>query len=504
MKYQNKKLLTAKDSLKYLKFLRENLFGAFWCWWYPDKYILTEISSPIIGKATINSAFKGFSNIYKGPVGLYVNIPFCETKCKFCHYPSEINSDEKINAYIKNLKKEIELKQEIIDFKKINFSALQIGGGTPTLLSAEQLERLLNLISSNFSFKPGAQRSIESEPKSLDWKKIKILESFKTNRISLGIESFDDHILKYYNRNSRLKDILKSYRLIKRSKIKNINIDLLLGLNGETKNIRNRYIFYINKLKPNQVTYYEFYPEASTSISLKEKIETYERIRKIEDSSFPEITKQMFSIGYKRAYGHDKGYYFIRKRGIPNMNILNGYKYFGSTIGLGYKAETRLYLSDGSLALLYNSITKDVPEYNNRLNTNTSNLGGLVLDKHEVLRKYLIYNFAFCKKIKTQPLIDFFGSNFIAVFKDIFNPLIKDKMIKITEKYIILMDRYKKLNHGHNLTEREKFFVFTLNYLYSNKALDIIKGFRKTAELNMISHPIYNKDSGFQNLIGSL
>lgn len=169
---------------------------------------------------------------------VYVNIPFCKSKCHFCCFSTPFGSDllliKKLkNSYIKALKKELAVKslyfttKHTVDLKAINF-----GGGTPTLLTVEELHEILSLILKFFNQKIGKIKdiSIEATPDSLSPAKLKGLMSIGFNRISIGAQTFNQQILARLNRRHSVKQFYTSYDWIRSAGFKNVNIDLLYGI----------------------------------------------------------------------------------------------------------------------------------------------------------------------------------------------------------------------------------------------------------------------------------
>ncbi len=156
----------------------------------------------------------------------YIHIPFCDHICSYCDFPKFLSSTNFQKKYLDSLKKEIDnnYKGEIIN-------TLYIGGGTPSSLSYEDLKYLLDILK---VFKvDNLEYTIEVNIDSIDEDKLKLLKDYGINRISVGIESFNDKYLKYLNRNYKEKDILPKIELIKKY-FSNINVDLMYAFPGQT------------------------------------------------------------------------------------------------------------------------------------------------------------------------------------------------------------------------------------------------------------------------------
>jgi oxygen-independent coproporphyrinogen III oxidase len=179
---------------------------------------------------------------------LYVNIPFCKTRCHFCCFSRAFGRDllslKKLkSSYIKALKHELAVKSFYFTTKhSVNLKAVNFGGGTPTLLAAEELGELLSSIVEFFGQKIEDIRdiSIEATPDSLTLSKLKHLRCAGFNRISIGAQTFEERILKKLNRAHSVEELYNAYDQARLAGFKNINIDLLYGIPSQTlKDLKN-------------------------------------------------------------------------------------------------------------------------------------------------------------------------------------------------------------------------------------------------------------------------
>lgn len=159
----------------------------------------------------------------------YIHIPFCLRKCNYCSFVSGKNIQDK-EPYLTALIEEIKTR-----YKQEKLKTLYIGGGTPSLLEAKDVEKIINL----FTFEDNAEITLEANPETITKEKIKEFSNARINRISLGVQSFNDNILKIIGRNHSKKDVFLAVENIKNSGIKNISIDLIYGLPSQTIDIFN-------------------------------------------------------------------------------------------------------------------------------------------------------------------------------------------------------------------------------------------------------------------------
>ena len=158
---------------------------------------------------------------------VYIHIPFCIRKCHYCSFVSGFDVNQK-TLYINSLLAEIKKKYNNDKLKTIYF-----GGGTPSLLSADELNSILSC----FNFDKNTEITLEANPETLDLEKFSMLRNYGFNRVSLGIQTFDDNILKLIGRNHNEEKIQLAVETIKNSGFKNISIDLIYGLPNQTINL---------------------------------------------------------------------------------------------------------------------------------------------------------------------------------------------------------------------------------------------------------------------------
>lgn len=164
----------------------------------------------------------------KKPTSAYVHIPFCTQICYYCDFSKVFIKNQPVDSYLEHLLEEF----RSYDIEKL--STLYIGGGTPTALSAPQLEVLLNGLTKNLDLSVLEELTIEANPGDLDADKIAVLKNSAVNRVSLGVQTFDDKMLKKIGRSHLEKDIYENIDRLKLAGFDNISIDLIYALPGQT------------------------------------------------------------------------------------------------------------------------------------------------------------------------------------------------------------------------------------------------------------------------------
>ena len=164
----------------------------------------------------------------KKPTSAYVHIPFCTQICYYCDFSKVFIKNQPVDSYLEHLLEEF----RSYDIQKLR--TLYIGGGTPTALSASQLEVLLKGLTKNLDLSVLEELTIEANPGDLDADKIAVLNNSAVNRVSLGVQTFDDKMLKKIGRSHLEKDIYENIDRLKLAGFDNISIDLIYALPGQT------------------------------------------------------------------------------------------------------------------------------------------------------------------------------------------------------------------------------------------------------------------------------
>lgn len=162
------------------------------------------------------------------PTSAYVHIPFCTQICYYCDFSKVFIKNQPVDSYLEHLLEEF----QSYDIQKLR--TLYIGGGTPTALSAPQLEVLLNGLTKNLDLSVLEELTIEANPGDLDADKIAVLKNSAVNRVSLGVQTFDNKMLKKIGRSHLEKDIYENIDRLKLAGFDNISIDLIYALPGQT------------------------------------------------------------------------------------------------------------------------------------------------------------------------------------------------------------------------------------------------------------------------------
>jgi oxygen-independent coproporphyrinogen-3 oxidase len=192
------------------------------------------------------------------PLGLYLHIPFCRKRCKFCYFKvfTDKNSAE-VERYLAALSREIELVSRLPVMGQRPFRFVYFGGGTPSFLSSRQLERLVDRLRANVSWDKAEEVTFECEPGTLSEAKVRTLREIGVTRLSLGVEHFDDAILRENGRAHESPEIYRAWPWIRAAGFANTNIDLIAGMVGDTTEKWRDTVQRTIELEPDSVTIYQ-------------------------------------------------------------------------------------------------------------------------------------------------------------------------------------------------------------------------------------------------------
>lgn len=208
------------------------------------------------------------------PMGMYLHIPFCRKRCKFCYFRvyTQQNADT-IKRYVDTLDQEVQLLKSRTALSDRRLEFVYFGGGTPSYLSSRQLLMLRERLSHSVSWDNAREVTFECEPGTLSLDKVKTLKEIGVTRVSLGVENFNDRILEENGRAHLSPEIEKAYGWIQEVGFPQVNIDLIAGMVGETDDNWHACVDKAIGMDPDNVTIYQMELPWNTVIS-KEMLDT--------------------------------------------------------------------------------------------------------------------------------------------------------------------------------------------------------------------------------------
>ena len=341
---------------------------------------------------------------------VYIHIPFCNSICSYCDFCKVVYNHDWINPYLEKLESEIDnsyMGEEI--------ETLYIGGGTPSCLSIEELTRLFKILD-KFKKANTIEFTFECNLNDIEEEKFKFLYSHGVNRLSIGIESFDNEKLEFMKRESNFKDAKKKMALLRSIGFKNINIDLMYAIPGETVKILKSDLKKFLKLKPEHISTYSLIIEKNTLVGLN-------KVKPIEEERDFKLYEIICKRLKKKGYIHYEVSNFAKNgyESKHNLTYWNNEEYYGFGVGASGFVE----------AIRYEN-TKSLTEY---LKGNTISSKSL-MSKVDNMENELILGLRKLEGINLEKFFDKFEENMQNIFP--IKPLIKNGDLIYKDGYIYI------------------------------------------------------------------
>lgn len=253
---------------------------------------------------------------------LYIHIPFCGRKCFYCSFAVCVGQGNRVEAYLDCLSREAR------GHPKEKIKTVYLGGGTPSLLSADQFLKLARLIEENFSVEPDAEWTLEANPESVDEDKAFLWKSAGVNRVSLGIQSLNDRYLRYLGRNHDAEKARQAYRVIRDAGFSNVNVDLMFSFPGQTREDIEADAAALTALGSEHISLY--------MLNVEEHSRFY--AQKIclpgddeQAASYGAVVRHLEAAGYRQY--EISNFAVARKESRHNLNYWQGGEYLGLGVG---------------------------------------------------------------------------------------------------------------------------------------------------------------------------
>lgn len=279
----------------------------------------------------------------KKEFGLYIHIPFCRQKCFYCDFPSFAGREKKIDKYLQALEQEFALLRQRL-YQKDNVRdaeskfaprTIYIGGGTPTALNAHQMKKLLKIVQKYVSVGEAEEFTVEMNPGTVDREKLLLLQQAGVNRLSVGVQSFDDHCLQKIGRIHTAQDAVNTIELAHNLGFDNISLDLIYGLPQQDREILTKSVERALTLPVQHISIYGLQLEEGTAFQRmadmgKLQLPTDELVETMYDY----IVEKLPEAGYQR--------YEISNYALPGYESKHNLSYWQDVdyLGLGSGAHS--------------------------------------------------------------------------------------------------------------------------------------------------------------------
>ena len=357
------------------------------------------------------------------PFGLYIHIPFCQSKCPYCDFNTYQQAESHIPNTMNAIKTSLEKWSSILNYK--NISTIFFGGGTPSYINSKYIEELLNIAKTKFNLLPNAEITLETNPNDVTLSKLNDYLKFGINRLSLGIQTMDNELLKTLGRRHNAEEAKNAVILAYKAGFTNISVDLMYGLPKQSTNSLSKTLKEILSLQPTHISAYALTFEKGTEFfSLKQQGILKTATDNMYKTMYDLINQTVIASNYER--------YEISNWAQPNYESKHNLNYWkkGNYLGIGPGAhsliESYRFWNVRSLKQFFQKESKWKP----------------------IKKSYEALNYAFLKKINPIDSHEFLS-----------------KKLHLKETIILGL----RLIEGLNISEIESRFNVNLNTLFKKE-----------------------------------
>lgn len=358
--------------------------------------------------------------------GIYIHIPFCVKKCSYCDFVSFCSDEKTWEQYTNAVVCEIENKK-IENPKKV--TTIYIGGGTPSLIPENYIVKIINTVKSRFKIEESAEITIEVNPGTVTEKKLVAYKNVGINRISIGLQSAEDRILKLIGRIHNYQTFLSTYNLTRNIGFENINVDLMLAIPTQTKGELLNTLNKVIELKPNHISLYSLIVEENTEIKKALEVGKLEYVDEKVEREMYWKTKRILE---KNGYFHYEISNFA-KRGFEskhNMDCWNQEEYIGFGIAAHSYINNKRFSNISNLEEYIKNINEENFEKNIELHENQT--------KQDKMKEYMIIGLRKIGGISISEFERRFRISPLFYFRFEIDKLVKENLLEVDLDYIKL------------------------------------------------------------------
>jgi oxygen-independent coproporphyrinogen III oxidase len=355
--------------------------------------------------------------------GIYLHIPFCEKKCIYCDFYSEVNYKDK-DIFGQLLVREIKMYERYFDAEKIE--TIYFGGGTPSLLEPIQVDSILSFIFKNFKMGKRPEITFEVNPGTVDSEKLSNYKKIGINRLSIGVQSFNDDDLKFLSRIHTVADALDCYESAMISGFENISIDLIFGLPTQTIGSWVKNLERAIDLKPQHISAYNLNVEENTP--LFKMVETNQVVKLSEDTEirmFEETMSKLTSSGFQQ--------YEVSNYAVPDFESRHNTNYWNYSNYYGFGPSAHSFLNNKRW---WN--VRSIFSYYSRIDNNILPVeGGETLEKSQQISEIIMLGLR-SKGVDMLKLKAELGFDFLLNFNKTVTAMVENHLGSLSDRYFSL------------------------------------------------------------------
>lgn len=372
--------------------------------------------------------------------GIYLHIPFCETRCHYCNFATGGYESELARRYVAALREEILRAEATPEMQTVD--SIYFGGGTPTTLSVEQLSGIIELCREKFDVAPNTEITSEANPGTISQEFLENLRAAGVNRLSFGVQSFDDGELKMIGRSHSAEDARQAVRMARAAGFANVSIDLIAGLPEQKMTTWRRNLEEAFALEPDHLSVYllELYKDAP----LLHRINRGE-LHAIDD----DLTVEMYFALKDEAERHGFDHYEISNWGRPGFESRHNLKYWTGAPYWAFGVSAAGY--DGAKRW---SNTRNIHEYLTKIESGESPVGEVIeLDDEDRQSENLFLRLRLKEGVNLREHQSRFGVNVLERYGD--------DLARLDEAGLIELDKdVLKISRAGTVLANEVFAAF--------------------------------------------
>lgn len=359
-------------------------------------------------------------------LGIYIHIPFCKQKCFYCDFCSFANKNEMQEKYVETVINEI---KNITHKEKYTVTTIYLGGGTPSILNPEYIKNILQEIKSSFKILDDAEITIEINPGTVNEEKLKRYKEYGINRLSIGLQSANDKILKNIGRIHDYKQFEETFFFARKCGFKNINVDLMIGLPTQTIEDVKQTLEKIIQKNPEHISVYSLIIEEGTII---EKLINENKLQLPDEETerimYWTVVNELKENGYNQYEISN-----FSKKTYESKHNTNCWKQ-KQYIGLGTSAHS--YLNKKRY-----SNTNNIEEYIKNIQENNISKNIIIHEEQteeSTMNEYMLLGLRMVQGININEFKQKFKTDPTIKYKGILEKLQKENLIQITKTSIKL------------------------------------------------------------------
>lgn len=352
---------------------------------------------------------------------MYVHIPFCNRICTYCDFNKVLIKNQPVDDYI------TALIAELSSHGRQTLKTIYVGGGTPTALTVEQLDRLLKFMTEQFTVTD--EFTFEANPDELTTDKLDVLHNYGVNRVSLGVQTFNNDLLKVLGRTHNFDDIFKSINHLEKIGLTNYSLDLMYNLPGETFEDIEMSLKYVSELQPKHISWYSLIIEPHTVFYNKISQGKMSIAGSLEEGEkYDKVIAGLGALGYPQ--------YEISNFAVSDYESMHNKTYWLNEPYIGAGAGSHGYTGK----YRYYNI-KPVNHYINNMNEHgTVVKEKLQLTDNDKFEEEMFLGLRLNKGVSEARFMEKYGLPVDAVYGDVLNSLTERKLLKREGGYIALTE----------------------------------------------------------------